>query len=178
MIKNLTKLTLCVILLIGISACSNNDDQPTGVVSQYIDKLVDGDMKGASEVSGETFDEKAHNESSLAIDGVMDIMFSHITYNVKKENIIDDTTATVDVEISNYKYPDILFKTQELCSKDESLNNVSNEVYYEAFVKYANQTIKDMKLSKRTIEVKLSKEKDKWVIISDNLDFQQALIGI
>ncbi|MEF9919810.1 MAG: hypothetical protein RR741_01735 [Erysipelotrichaceae bacterium] len=176
--NKLLKITLCSLMILTLTACGKKEDEHVAskIVSSYLDKLKEGDMKGAAKISGENYDE---NTSPYDYE-VAKLRFVKLSYKVKDEKLVeDDEKAWVKITISNVNYVDVMNKTYELCSTDPTLISPSEQQEEDAIVKHMKEVIETNELISKTVKVNLAlNEKDKWIITSDNKAFQEAILGI
>lgn len=179
--KNIAKILLCMLVVFTLTACSGGSDDKAASrqVSKYLDLLKDGDLEGAANVSGESYDAKEmEKEAKIDIKNLTKLMFSNLSYKMGSEKIDEEKgTAVVKVTISNTNFNSIMTQATAECRKDASLVDADEETLSKAVLDRSLEIMKTAEKKEKEVKVNLSKSKDKWVFTSNNLDFQNAVFG-
>ena len=144
---------LLILLLLLLMGCSLSNT-PTSKIEELLNKY----QSLNKEIEIDTNIINNNREYENEIKEIIKKQYKNMSYEIKDEEI-DGKTATVVVEIEVYNYKDILDREVETNKIIKELKETKNKITY-------------------TIEFKLFKEKDNWIIEELTDEQNNKLLGI
>ncbi|MBQ6495473.1 MAG: hypothetical protein IJI49_05680 [Bacilli bacterium] len=144
---------LLILLLLLLIGCSLSNT-PTSKIEELLNKY----QSLNKEIEIDTNIINNNREYENEIKEIIKKQYKNMSYEIKDEEI-DGKTATVVVEIEVYNYKDILDREAETNKIIKELKETKNKITY-------------------TIEFKLFKEKDNWIIEELTDEQNNKLLGI
>lgn len=189
--KKIWKLAMCLLLSIGVVACSTQEDEkptPTMVVESYIKALKAQDSKGMAAYTksglGEDFSIDEEDEVDMdmnkdQIQKLFDVLMS-FEYTMGKERIENDS-ANVIVDIQAVDIVDIMENVAVLRSDDIANIVKSDSSEQEMNVKMVDIILEELakaaKDYKEAYTFTLEKDGGDWKIDDSSDDFYAVITG-
>lgn len=157
-----------ILFTIFLLSCSVHYDTPQEKINAYMNAMIEGDTKKASEIINVDLKEEQSNEIEQLESDLMKYSYSKAKYKVLKVEELDDKT-NISIEIENFHFLNTLDEV-----KNESIKKNFND---EETIALFKKNSVDAKTIKQQVMVSFIKEKDDWVFSGSSNLMELALLG-
>ena len=161
---------LFVVCLLLLTACESKPDEttPEGITELFLTSMKSGNYKKACEYAGINFDETSYEKSAALQKKAMKESYATMEYKIGEQKV-SKQKATVDVEIVNANYLDIMNQAVY-----DTMKNKKDDAYTEQRFK---ELLKKANKNKANVLVNYRQEKGKWVFDGSNSQLYAAMLG-
>lgn len=179
--KKIVSLISCLCILITLLGCQTEKQvtPPKQIVMDYLQYLQNGNLKKAAAISGEIYHENEFGDSSYDSKDLKQLMFGNLQFSIKSEKFDKaNERATVNLEISNTNYLQLLQEAMHFVTNDPQTNTLPDDKKNQAVMKKAKQLYKDNEAITQRVTVLFEKQNNgKFQMVGDNAPFHLAITG-
>lgn len=174
------KYIILVVMFLLLSGCENVSNTPTKQVEGFFNKYQILDKEVLDDLDSVLLNEEnLSEENKNKYRDVMKKQYKNLIYQIKEEEINADV-ATVTVEITVTDFSKILAEYQYNKENNPEIFLNDNGEYDEQI--YYGKVIDEMVKAKDkityTLDIKLSKINDKWIIDKIDSDTEDKILGV
>lgn len=177
------KIIFVIALILLLSGCSMMRNTPTSAVEEWLNNYQTNNEPLIERVNNWLNDQKLSDEDRKLYKSALDRQYSNFSYEIKNENVIDDT-AEVEVEIEVLDYNTSIKKSREYFStnQEEFIDNKVDDNDIDTLKEFIEYKIKELMnvedKTKYNITFYLSKTDNEWYVKDLSNDDFLKLYGL